>query len=438
MTRSQTFLNDLFAGLTTSFAAIALGAAFGIQAFGSTSPRGAFAGMVGAALIPIITSIFGGTRLQASGPTAPMTTISTAVIALAYSKFGSNPEISDQFIAMVFMLNAILLILSGLFRLGRFISLVPQVVVLGFMNGIALLIWRDQIKKIFGLGGTLALAGDVLQNALLAFVTFVAILSFPFLTKKLRIPDKIRPFLPGTLVVIIAMTYFFVFSGLNLETVKLGGSISPLEFLQLPATYFPKPEILTVSNLQLALPLALQLTLLGYLDSLLTSLVIDKMTKEETKKEKELVAQGLANGVSALFGGIPGAQATIRSIILLKEGAKTRLAGVLIGIFSLIGIFLFQNLLSLVASAIFAGVLLKAGLDVFDKDYFSHYFSKKWYQKMVYNWQMILIVYTTLITVFFDLNIAVVSGTILFYLGKKYLSFKDVDSEEMTNVSTEV
>jgi MFS superfamily sulfate permease-like transporter len=109
-----------------------------------------------------------------------------------------------------------------------------------------------------------------------------------------------------------------------------------------------------------------------------------------------------------------------------------------VGIFSLIGIFLFQNLLSLVASAIFAGVLLKAGLDVFDKDYFSHYFSKKWYQKMVYNWQMILIVYTTLITVFFDLNIAVVSGTILFYLGKKYLSFKDVDSEEMTNVSTEV
>jgi SulP family sulfate permease len=142
--------------------------------------------------------------------------------------------------------------------------------------------------------------------------------------------------------------------------------------------------------------------------------------------------------VAALFGGIPGAQATIRSVILLKEGAKTRLAGVLVGVFTLVGIFLFQNLLTLVASAIFAGVLLKAGLDVFDKDYFSHYFSKKWYQKMVYNWQMILIVYTTLITVFFDLNIAVISGTILFYLGKKYLSFKDVSDEEVANIGSEV
>lgn len=434
MTKSKTLLNDILAGLTTSFAAIALGAAFGIQ-----SGRGAFAGMVAAALIPIITSIFGGTRLQASGPTAPMTAVSTIVIALAYSQFGSNSALSNQFITLVFILNALFLAIAGLVKLGKFISFVPQVVVLGFMNGIALLIWRDQIKKIFGLGGTLALSGDVWQNAILALVTFVAILIFPFLLKKFKIPDKIRPFLPGTLVVIIAMTYFFVFSRLNLETVKLGGAISnPFEFLSLPAKYLPTSEILTFDNLRLAIPLALQLTLLAYLDSLLTSLVIDKMTKEETKKEKELVAQGLANGVAALFGGIPGAQATIRSVILLKEGAKTRLAGVLVGIFSLIGIFLFQNLLSLVASAIFAGVLLKAGLDVFDKDYFSHYFRKKWYQKMVYNWQMILIIYTTLITVFFDLNVAVISGTILFYLGKKYLSFKDVSDEEMTNVSNEV
>jgi SulP family sulfate permease len=434
MTKSQTFLNDILAGLTTSFAAIALGAAFGIQ-----SGRGAFAGMVAAALIPIVTSIFGGTRLQASGPTAPMTAVSTIVVVLAYSQFGSNSALSNQFITLVFLLNALFLVIAGLIKLGRFISYVPQVVVLGFMNGIALLIWRDQIKKIFGLGGTLALSGNIWENALLALVTFVGILAFPFLLKKFKIPEKIRPFLPGTLVVIIAMTYFFVFSSLNLETVKLGGGISnPFEFLSLPGKYIPTSEILTWDNLKLAIPLALQLTLLAYLDSLLTSLVIDKMTKEETKKEKELLAQGLANGVAALFGGIPGAQATIRSVILLKEGAKTRLAGVLVGVFTLVGIFLFQNLLTLVASAIFAGVLLKAGLDVFDKDYFSHYFSKKWYQKMVYNWQMILIVYTTLITVFFDLNIAVISGTILFYLGKKYLSFKDVSDEEVTNIGSEV
>lgn len=433
MNKQQHLVNDLIAGLTTSLAAIALGAAFGAQ-----SGRGAFAGMISAAIIPIITSLFGGTRLQASGPTAPMTTVSTAVISFAYIQFGTNSALSDQFITLIFLLNTLFMVLAGAFRLGRFISLVPQVVVLGFMNGIAVLIWNDQIQKIFGLGGKVALKGESWQNALLALTTFALIMVFPLLLNKLKIPEKAKPFLPGTLVVIISLTLFFILSKLNLETVKLGSAVSTLgEFLSLPSKFFPTVGVLTVDNILKALPFALQLTMLGYLDSLLTSLVIDKMNKEETKKEKELMAQGVANGLAAIFGGIPGAQATIRSIILLKEGAKTRLAGVLVGVFTLIGMFALQNLITLVASAIFAGVLLKAGLDVFDQEYFKHFFSKKWYTQRKYNWQFILIIYTTLMTVVVDLNVAVISGTILFYLSKKYYSLVDVDESEMTNVENE-
>ena len=99
--------------------------------------------------------------------------------------------------------------------------------------------------------------------------------------------------------------------------------------------YFPSnPQLFTSDILIQALPFALQLTLLAYLDSLLTSLVIDNMTKEKTRQDKELIAQGLANGLTAIAQGIPGAQATIRSVLLLKEGAKTRLAGVMVGVFA--------------------------------------------------------------------------------------------------------
>ena len=141
------FLGDVTAGLTVSFAAISLGAAFGAM-----SGRGAFAGMIGAAVIPIITSAFGGTRLQASGPTAPMTAVSALTVAFAYDSF-PDKTLAEQFITLVFILNAACLVIAGLVRLGKLISYVPNVVILGFMNGIAVLIWKDQIVKVFALNG---------------------------------------------------------------------------------------------------------------------------------------------------------------------------------------------------------------------------------------------------------------------------------------------
>lgn len=126
----KTFISDLLAGLTVSFAALSLGAAFGIM-----SGRGAFAGMLGAAIIPIITSLFGGTRLQASGPTAPMTAVTALLVANAYDSFGGDKHLADEFITLVLLLAGVFIILSGIFKLGKYIQLVPQVVVLGFMNG---------------------------------------------------------------------------------------------------------------------------------------------------------------------------------------------------------------------------------------------------------------------------------------------------------------
>jgi SulP family sulfate permease len=169
--------------------------------------------------------------------------------------------------------------------------------------------------------------------------------------------------------------------------------------------------------------------LLAYLDSLLTALVIDRMTKEKSNLNKELWAQGLANGVAGALQAIPGAQATIRSVLLLKEGAQTRLAGVLIGVFALMSLLIFKDYLTLVPAAVFAGVLLKAGLDVSDKDFPSYYFRYKWFESRNRNIQMAFIVYTTIVTVLVDLNVAVITGTILFYIAQWKFKMQDVEPD---------
>lgn len=429
----ENLVKDILAGLTTSFAAIALGAAFGIQ-----SGRGALAGMLAAAVIAIVTSILGGTKIQASGPTAPMTAVTVLVIGYAYTQFGEGTNNAEGFVTLVLLLTALIMILGGIFRAGGLIKRVPNVVILGFMNGIAVLIWWDQIKKLFGLGGTLQLSGNSVYNITLAATTFLIIMLFPYILSKFNIPQRLRPFIPGTLVTIVAMTYIFLLSSLDLQTVSLGGA--NINFAN-PREYFskliPSSELFTVPIILKAFTFAMQLAILGYLDSLLTSIVIDKMTGQTTAKNRELIAQGISNGVAGLVGGIPGAQATIRSVILVKEGAKTRLAGVMVGVFTLLGVFVFKDAITLVATAIFVGVLFKAGLDVFEKDYFIEYFKRAEYNNTQLNLQLILVLYTTVVTVLIDLNVAVITGTAIYYFLKWKIKLKDVGEGEETSMSIE-
>lgn len=422
----KTIIPDVLAGLTVSFAALSLGAAFGVM-----SGRGAISGMLGAAIIPIITSLFGGTRLQASGPTAPMTTITALVVAFAHDRYAQDGVLAEQLITLTLLMSSVLIVLMGVLRLGRFIQLVPQVVVLGFMNGIAILIWVDQIKKLFGIGKVKPIGGDMADNLLLAFTSLALIYLIPLTLKKLGVPDHIRRFMPAILITIVIFTVFTTTTHLDVEHVQLGQSFKSLsDFTDMLLRYLPTHgSLYTSGTLLLILPFALQLCMLAYLDSLLTSLVIDKMTKEPTAANKELVAQGLANGIAALFQGIPGAQATIRSVLLLKEGAQTRLAGVLVGVFTLIGFIAFNAWITLIASAVFTGILLKAGLDVLDRDFPLAYIQNKWFHDRQRNIQLFFIVYTTLVTVVIDLNVAVFTGTTLFYLGKKYFRVVDVEDD---------
>lgn len=429
---SAELLHNVIAGLIVSFVALSLGASLGIL-----SGRGAFAGMLSAGVIALITSLFGGTRIQCSGPTAPMSAVSAVVIAYAFGALaeqapGVNP---DHFITIVFVLMAGLLALMALCRLGRFITWVPNVVISGFMSGIALLIWFDQTCKLLGWGGKTALTGSLWLNLLTAGVTLALIFLLPSLLKRLL--PKIAHLLPATLLTIILVSMLAHLLALDVEFVSLSLQIDSFgDFMSFVAAQFPTDWSRQV--VWLALPFALQLAVLCYLDTLLTSLVIDKITHTRTRQNQELLAQGLANASAGLLGGIPGAQATIRSVLIIKEGATLRLAGVLVGVFVLIEMILFQNLINLIPQAVFTGILLKVGYDVFDWLPLRLY-AREWYRQrnamlhrllsrqddapiLVTHREMALISGTALVTMLYDLNVAVFAFTALFYILNKWLT----------------
>lgn len=422
-------ITDLLAGLTVSFAALALGAAFGIM-----SGRGAFAGMIAAAVIPIITGLFGGTRLSVSGPTGPMTAVSSLVVAFAYESF-QDKILAEQFITLVFIMLGVFLILASILRLGKYISYVPQVVILGFMSGIAMLIWLDQFKVVFGLGGKVAPDGEVITNIAIALSTVLLIFLIPVILKKLKLPHNIRIFIPPTLSAIIIMTVITSVFNMNVGHIKLGSDGSSISDLAtLAISYIPSMQILKWEYIMMALPYALQLLLLGYLDSLLTALIMDNLTKEKSNYNKELFGQGLSNIASAIVMGIPGAQATIRSVLLFKEGAKTRLGAVSAGVIALLLFMVFKDYVTIVTSAVFIGVLLKAAWDVFEREFLTIYLKRKWYLNKSRNIQLVFILYTMFATALVDLNFAVFSGTVFFYLAKRYWKIKDVEITLTDNV----
>ena len=420
--RDLKILQNSLAALTTSIVALTLGAALGML-----SGRGAFAGMISAAIFPIIACTFGGTRVKVSGPTAPMSAMMAVIVAYALS----DPSLSDAFVSTVLYETAILLMLAGLFKTGRFIELVPRVVVSGFMTGIGLLVWKSQKETIIGPD----LSSPNWQNIVLTLFTLLLIFLSP----------KILRRVPGTLTAMIAVTAIYWYYPNWFPYAPAVGALKGGSF----SIFVPdlRPMVLLK-----ALPYALQLAFLCYLDTLLTSLVMDIVMKEKTKRDQELGAQGLATFCVALIGGIPGAQATIRSYMIVKEGATERFAGVLVGVLVLVELFVLKSLIAIMPKALFAGILLKVGYDVIDWEPLKLYVRRYWWRKralaerssvpdvieaaksnamFVGHLEAFLILSTTAITVLVDLNIAVFIFTIVFFAFRIFHIILDMKPYEL-------
>ena len=342
----RTFRGDLFGGVTSAVVALPVALAFGIA-----SGLGAAAGMYGAIAVGFFASVFGGTRSQISGPT-PSMTVAMAVILSTHAS--TLPEALT-----VVILAGLIQVLLGVLRIGRFVVYTPHVVVSGFMSGIGIIIMLIQLLPLLGaptspdgpMGALRSLPAAIAQtnpSALAIALLALAIMIFW--------PRRASRVAPAPLVALLA--------GAGLGILWLAGAPAIGSIPRgLPA---PMLELPSLDFLPGALEPAIILALLGAVDSLLTSLIADSMTGTRHKPDKELVGQGLGNMVSGLFGGMPGAGATIGTVTNIRAGGSTPVSGAIRAVFLLALLLGLGDYVAPIPQAVLAGILMKIGWDIVD------------------------------------------------------------------------
>ncbi|MDX1940738.1 MAG: SulP family inorganic anion transporter [Saprospiraceae bacterium] len=363
------FRGDLFGGITAGIVALPLALAFGAQ-----TELGAIAGLYGAIALGFMAALFGGTAIQISGPTAPMTVVSAVVIASAIDRVGSF-EAAFPVILATFFLAGVIELLLGVMGLGKYIKYIPYPVVSGFMSGIGVIIIITQIFPLLGApspaGGPVAVVKNLGQipnifnifSIVLAAATIALIYLFPRITK--AVPSSLV-----ALILVSIATFFFLNNG-QVSLIKdatEGGVPSGL-----PTVYFNFFSVFAdTSILAMVLEYAFTLGALGAIDSLLTSVVADNITKTKHDSNRELIGQGLGNMVAAFIGGLPGAGATMRTVINANSGGKTRLSGVIAALLLLAILLGLGVLVGNIPNAVLAGILLTVGISVIDYKGFRH------------------------------------------------------------------
>ncbi len=340
---------DLMGGVTAGIVALPLALGFGVA---SGMENGAAAGLYGAIAVGILAALFGGTPTQVSGPTGPMTVVVAGLVATIVAA-GASPEL----IFLGVILAGAVQIGMGFMRLGKLVHYVPYPVVSGFMSGIGAIIIALQIPVLLGADPVKspsdALAGvpgfiatAKLAPLLLGLGTVAVVYLSPRITKAV----------PGTLVALIGMTAVAALTGLNVATID--AIPSGLPSLKLPE--------LSAEALTLVAPAAVVLAVLGAVDSLLTSLVADRVTNTRHDSDKELIGQGLGNMAAGLIGGLPGAGATMRTVVNVQSGGRGRLSGATHGVLLLAVLLGLAPLAQMIPLAVLAGILVTVGIGILD------------------------------------------------------------------------
>ena len=302
---------DLFGGLTAGVVALPLALALGVQ-----SGMGAIAGLYGAIGLGVFAAIFGGTRVQISGPTGPMTVVSSLVVLTVIENTGSL-EKGFGLIITVFFLAGVMLVGFGLLKVGSYIKYIPYPVVSGFMTGIGVIIIVFQFFPTLGHSSPSTIMG-ILQGLPEAFMSLnldALILTGSTLAIIYTFP-KITKLIPSPLVALLLISG--VNAWVNLKVPLIGDIPSGFPDFRL------FEWTLTGMEFGLVIKLALTLALLGAIDSLLTSIVADNITKTKHNSNQELIGQGIGNMFAASIGGLPGAGATMRTLVNIKFRGRTR------------------------------------------------------------------------------------------------------------------
>ena len=357
---------DLLGGLTAAVVALPLALAFGNAALG---PGGAIYGLYGAIVTGFLAALLGGTPSQVSGPTGPMSVTIAGVVsslaALGVSRDLAAGEMLPLVMAAV-VIGGLMEALLGVLRLGRFITLVPYSVVSGFMSGIGFIILILQLGPFVGIttrGGVVANLTTLVEspNPNPAAVSIgIMTMAVVFLT-----PTRVRQWIPSPLLALLLVTPLSLIlfnddrlQSMGIEPLARIGSI-PEGGLRLTLPDFSE-------HLPQLLKSGVVLALLGAIDSLLTSLVADNITQTSHDSNRELIGQGIANTASGLLTGLPGAGATMRTVINIKSGGQTPLSGMTHSVVLLVVLLGAGPMAEAIPTALLAGILIKVGLDIID------------------------------------------------------------------------
>ena len=357
---------DLLGGLTAAVVALPLALAFGNAALG---PGGAIYGLYGAIVTGFIAALLGGTPSQVSGPTGPMS-VTVAGVVSSLAAVGVSTDLgAGEMLPMVMAavaIGGVFEALLGVFRLGRFITLVPYSVVSGFMSGIGFIILILQIGPFIGVsttGGVIgcltALAEGPLPNpaAISIGVMTVAVVFFT--------PGRIRQWVPSPLLALLIVTplSLLMFNDDRLQSLGLE-PLNRIGAIPDGGLRFVMPNF--SQHLSELLKAGVVLALLGAIDSLLTSLVADNITQTNHDSNRELIGQGIANTASGLLSGLPGAGATMRTVINIKSGGATPISGMTHSVVLLLVLLGAGPMAAEIPTALLAGILIKVGLDIID------------------------------------------------------------------------
>ncbi len=381
----QTLRGDIFGGITSAVVGLPVALAFGVA-----SGLGPLAGIYGAIAVGFFAAVFGGTRSQISGPTGPMS------VAMAVIVTNHADDLAEAF--TIVLMAGTLQMLLGVLRIGRFVAYTPYSVISGFMSGIGVIIML--VHTLPFLGAAVATGGPVgtiekLPDAL-SDVNFNSLaIACATLVVGVVWPSQFRRYLPPTLAALIAGTLLGVLWLTN--TPVIGNVPTGLPSVQMPD--------LGLDVLVKAVQPAVTLALLGSIDSLLTSLIADSMTRTRHKPNRELVGQGIGNFIAGLLWALPGAGATLGTVVNLRAGGRTPVSGVLRAAILLTLVLGLGQYVEQIPHAVLAGILMKVGWDIVDWRFITRI-------HRVQREHLLVMLITLGLTVFLDLVTAVAIGLI--------------------------
>jgi len=344
---------DLFGGVTTAVISLPLALAFGVA-----SGAGAQAGLVGAVCVGLFAALFGGSRTLISEPTGPMTVVMTAVITTLVA---ADPERGLGMAFAVVFIAGLTQLAFGFFKLGRYVTLMPYSVISGFMSGIGILLILLQIYPLFGettpAGGAIgALKGlpDMIADLNPAEVG----LGLGALVVLFGMPKSWGRWCPPHLIALVLGTVASLLFLGNHDLRRIGEIPMGLPEIRLPLFTAPQLSTLLIEGMILGL--------LGCIDTLLTAMIADSLTRKQHDSNRELFGQGIANMVSSLFGGLPGAGATMGTVVNIQVGARSPVAGIIRAALLLLIILFLAPYLESVPMAVLAAIAVKVGVDILD------------------------------------------------------------------------